>query len=140
MKILLAVDGSACSRRAVKYVCRHFAELGTRSRLTLVNADPALPPGVTRHLGAADVAAYHRENADWALRAARADLAKAQIAFKEAVLVGPVAEAIVEFAREGRFQLVVMGSHGYGALKGLLLGSVVTKVLARAATPVLVVR
>jgi nucleotide-binding universal stress UspA family protein len=140
MKILLAVDGSPCARRAVRYVCRHFGELGKPSRLTLVNADPPLPAGVTRHLGAADVKRYHHENGEWALRSARAELTKAQIPFKEAVLVGAVAEAIVDYAREGRYQLIVMGSHGYGALKGLLLGSVVTKVLARSATPVLVVR
>jgi nucleotide-binding universal stress UspA family protein len=36
--------------------------------------------------------------------------------------------------------MIVMGSHGHGALSGLVLGSVVTKVLAACKVPVLVVR
>jgi nucleotide-binding universal stress UspA family protein len=43
-------------------------------------------------------------------------------------------------AKGDKFDLIVMGSHGHGALAGLLMGSVATKVLALSKTPVLLVR
>jgi nucleotide-binding universal stress UspA family protein len=36
--------------------------------------------------------------------------------------------------------MIVMGSHGHGALANVVLGSVTTKVLAIATVPVLIVR
>jgi len=140
MKILVAVDGSACATQAVRYVCRHFTGQGAKAAITLVNADPPLPAGVTRHLGAADVKAYHEENGTEALRVARREFARARIPFKQTVIVGAPAEAIVSFAQKGRFHMIVMGSHGYSAFKNFLLGSVVTKVLSQSKIPVLVVR
>ena len=47
---------------------------------------------------------------------------------------------VAEEAEAGGYDAVVMGSHGHGALVGLLLGSTVSKVLASCRTPVLVAR
>jgi nucleotide-binding universal stress UspA family protein len=52
--------------------------------------------------------------------------------------VGPPAEVIAEIAAQ--HDLVVMGSHGHGAVGGLVLGSVTQRVLAACKTPVLVIR
>ena len=54
--------------------------------------------------------------------------------------VGPAGELIARAASEGGFDLVLMGSHGHGALANLVLGSVATQVLARCQVPVLLVR
>jgi nucleotide-binding universal stress UspA family protein len=54
--------------------------------------------------------------------------------------VGPAADLIADTATKGRFDLVMMGSHGHGTLKNLVLGSVATKVLAQCSTPVLLIR
>jgi nucleotide-binding universal stress UspA family protein len=40
----------------------------------------------------------------------------------------------------GRFDLLVLGSHGHEALANVVLGSVATKVLALCTTPVLLIR
>jgi nucleotide-binding universal stress UspA family protein len=42
-------------------------------------------------------------------------------------------------AAHGKFDLVLMGSHGRSALKNVLLGSVTAGVLSESAVPVLVV-
>ena len=47
---------------------------------------------------------------------------------------------IAKMADSGKFDLLMMGSHGHGLLGNLVLGSVVTKVLAKCGTPVLLVR
>ncbi|HEV2446345.1 MAG TPA: universal stress protein [Candidatus Sulfopaludibacter sp.] len=52
------------------------------------------------------------------------------------LLEGDPARAIVEFAQEGRFDLIVMPTHGYGPFRNFLLGSVTAKVLHDAQCPV----
>ena len=56
------------------------------------------------------------------------------------VVHGDPAIEICRVAEEGRFDLVVIGSHGSGFLKQVLLGSVSHHVLHHAPCPVLVVR
>jgi nucleotide-binding universal stress UspA family protein len=53
---------------------------------------------------------------------------------------GDPAIEICRVAKEGRFDLVVIGSHGWGFFKRVLLGSVSHHVLHHAPCPVLVVR
>ncbi len=53
---------------------------------------------------------------------------------------GNPSEVIVEKARSGGYDLIVMGSRGLGAISGLLLGSVSDRVVKLAPCPVLIVR
>ena len=48
--------------------------------------------------------------------------------------------AIVDTANKNGCDVIVMGSHGYGAVKGAMLGSVTTRVLSHTKLPVLVIR
>jgi nucleotide-binding universal stress UspA family protein len=52
------------------------------------------------------------------------------------LLEGDPASAIVEYARDGAFDLIVMPTHAYGPFRRFLLGSVTAKVLRRAHCPV----
>jgi nucleotide-binding universal stress UspA family protein len=67
-------------------------------------------------------------------------LTRAKLSFVESMLVGDPAEQIIKQAKAVKTDLIVMGTRGRSALKGLLLGSVASKVLAHASTPVTVVR
>lgn len=54
---------------------------------------------------------------------------------------GNVADLIIEYAHENDIDLVIMGSHGLGALKNrLMTGSVTTRVLHHIDRPVLVIK
>ncbi len=55
------------------------------------------------------------------------------------VVVGLSADEIISRAEAGGADLILLGSHGHGALYHLFAGSVVTGVLKRSAIPVLVV-
>ena len=54
--------------------------------------------------------------------------------------MGHVADTIAHYARRLAADQVVMGSHGRGALKHALMGSVATDVLRRVDTAVTLVR
>ncbi len=56
------------------------------------------------------------------------------------VLEGVAFREIVAFAREGGFDLIVMGTHGRTGIKHALLGSVAEKVVRKAPCAVLTVR
>lgn len=56
------------------------------------------------------------------------------------VLGGDPADGIVASAKREKADLIVLGTRGYGEIKGLLLGSVSHKVAAHAPCPVLTVK
>lgn len=140
MKILLAVDGSPVSTHATKFAIKLVRELAAPSELVLFHADPPLLQAAAIKLGVEAVQRYHAENNQFAIKSAQATLNRAKVTFTEKLVVAEPAEAIVKQAKKGRFDLIVMGTHGRGALKGLLLGSVAGKVIAHGTTPVTVVR
>lgn len=54
--------------------------------------------------------------------------------------VGDAADTIVKYAQEKGCSQIVMGSRGLGAVSGLILGSVATKVIHLTDIPVLLVK
>jgi nucleotide-binding universal stress UspA family protein len=74
------------------------------------------------------------------LQPARKLLDAAGIKHDMEVRTGHVAKEIVDCARSGKFDLIVLGAKGRGAIADLLLGSVAQRVLATAQVPVLLVR
>ena len=53
--------------------------------------------------------------------------------------IGNPAEVIASTAESGGFDMVIMGTQGTNALKRLVMGSVVTRVMAECKVPVLLV-
>ena len=56
------------------------------------------------------------------------------------VLVGEPFDKIVETAKSGNYDLIVMGNRGFSKVKRFFIGSVTQKVIAESPCPVLVVR
>jgi nucleotide-binding universal stress UspA family protein len=75
-----------------------------------------------------------------AMRPARRLLKRATVAWREERAQGEPGVEIAAYARRHACDLIVMGSHGRGAMTGLLLGSVTQKTLSGCRTPVLIVR
>ncbi|HSI63881.1 MAG TPA: universal stress protein [Candidatus Saccharimonadia bacterium] len=73
------------------------------------------------------------------LEAIRADLAARGLAAGYLHFEGSTAEVILREAKRIHAGLIVMGSHGHGALYHLLVGSVTDAVLRKTSCPVLVV-
>ncbi|QCO67516.1 universal stress protein [Luteimonas yindakuii] len=139
MKIVVAVDGSEISQRAVKFAIK-LARASEKPQITLVAVNPELFPGVERKIGAEAAARHHAESHAAMIDAAVKTLTRAKVEFKERREVGDIAATILDVARKARADVIVMGSHGRGAVSGMLLGSVSGKVLAQADVPVTIVR
>ncbi len=145
MKILLAVDGSAFTTKAVKYLATHLQWFQDAPELHLLHVKPPIPAGlaVTRAraiLGDDAVENYYDEAATAALAPAEKVLRKHEIQFEASYKVGDIAHEIQHYASKHKIDMIVMGSHGHGALASVVLGSVATKVLATTTIPVLIVR
>lgn len=137
---MIAVDGSTASARAVKYIAQHRNILGAKPEVTLVFVDTPVSRRIQIAVGAKQLSAWRERSQNQALRAARASLKRAGIAFREMALTGDPGPVIAQRAQAKKAGLIVMGSHGRTALKSVLLGSVAMKVLASCTVPVLIVR
>jgi len=141
VKILLAVDGSEYTRRMLSYLATHKEALGGgRSTYTVFHAMLPVPPHAASFVNSATLHGYYEDEARKVLEPVRAQLAESGIEASFAHRAGPADKEISELASKGGFDLVIMGSHGHGALGNLVLGSVATKVLANCNVPVLLVR
>jgi nucleotide-binding universal stress UspA family protein len=138
-RILVGIDGSPASHKAARLAAEVAGRFGARLTLAYVVPRLLLPPDAYG-LTVAEVEAEHRTHADEVLRQARAELGEAGAAAEVSVLHGPPAEALVEAAAATEADLVVLGSHGRGAVARVLLGSTTDRVVHLCPRPVLVVR
>jgi nucleotide-binding universal stress UspA family protein len=97
-----------------------------------VRAAAALPKDVLK--------SHYEEESERVLKPIRAFFAKQGREVEFANRTGPVADSIASMADKGKFDLLMMGSHGHSALGNLVMGSVATAVMAKCSTPVLLVR
>ena len=140
VKVLVPVDGSKTADRAVRHVVK-LAQAGEAYEVHLVNVQEAADaPEVRRFLKEADVRRRQLEHGADTLRSARRLLDAAGIAYREHVLIGDPAEEIAALAKRRKVDKIIMGTHGRGTLAGMLMGSVASKVLHRAAVPVTLVK
>jgi nucleotide-binding universal stress UspA family protein len=142
MKILLAVDGSKHSLRAVDCLIAHADWYRQKPVVELVTVHLPVPklPGMGLVVGKNQIQRYYEEEGEAALAAAKKKLGKAGIEYQARVLVGPVAETIVQHASKLGCDLIFIGTHGRTAAGNMVIGSVATKVLHISGTPVLLVR
>lgn len=142
MKILLAVDGSKHSLDAVKCLIEHADWYREKPVVELVTVHAPVPklPGMGLVVGKNQIRRYYEEEGEAALAAAKKKLAAARIKYEAHILIGPVAETIVQHASKARCDLIFIGTHGRSEAANMLLGSTATKVLHISKTPVLLVR
>ena len=140
MKILLAVDGSEYTKRMLAYLTTHDGLFTPDHDYTIFTAQPELPARARAAVGKEIVDKYHTEEAERILAPVSKFLLRHGIDAKSQWKVGPAGENIAKLAKSGKFDLVIMGSHGHGSIINLVMGSVATKVLANCVVPVLLVR
>lgn len=140
MKILLAVDGSPTTRHMLAYLAARPELVGPANEITVAYGVLPLPNGLTPLLSEEAIRERLEADAQEVFRPVRSFLQMQGIEARYVHEVGDPAKVIARLAEDGRYDMVVIGSHGRGALANMVLGSVVTKVLALCDVPALVVR
>jgi nucleotide-binding universal stress UspA family protein len=140
-RILVATDFSEHARNALRYGAEFAKAFGAELLLChVVEADTLIaqlppggegyfPPNVTerqQHLARAECEKWLNE----------AGVERGRVVLR----VGKAFVEIVQTARDENADLIVVGTHGRGAIAHMLLGSVAEKVVRKAPCPVLTVR
>jgi len=142
MKILIAVDGSKYSLDAVQCLIDHADWYRDKPDVLLVTVHLPVPklPGMGAVVGKNQIQKYYEQEGQARLAAAKRKLNAAGIPHRATVLVGPVAESLVQHAKAKRCDLIYIGTRGMSAIGKAMLGSTASKVLHLSDTPVLLVK
>lgn len=140
MKILLAVDGSDYTKRMLAYLAAHDEWLGDRHEYTVLNTVTPVPARAASMIDRDTLKSYYADTSEAVFKSIRTFFKKQGIAAEFVGKVGHAPELIAKTADAGKYDLLVMGSHGHGTLGNLVMGSVATKVLSACKTPVLLIR
>ncbi|MEO8545732.1 MAG: universal stress protein [Betaproteobacteria bacterium] len=140
MKILLPVDGSELSLKAVRTALA-MRQQGLSTELVLANVQE--PANLYEMMTAPDPEVLERVSQEAGidiLAPAEGLLKEAGVEYEREVAGGDPAHTIVDIAERYRCELIVMGARGNGALRSALLGSVSSEVLHAASMPVMIVK
>ncbi len=141
--IIVGVDGSECSRRALSWAMREAAQ--HRFPLTVIAVHRASARPVTEVYWPMPDYPNDSPDEESVRKAVRELVNKAATEAGESVpdvtvtvTTGNPAEELIRASRDA--DIVVVGSHGRGGFASLLLGSVSNQVVHHAACPVVVIR
>lgn len=141
MKILIAVDGSSHTRKAIDYLARHRGMFVEGNELVMVHVCVGVPGHVARHLSKGVISDYYAEETAKVVEPLEAQLAEHNITnYTIDRRHGHAAEEIINAATSLGAELIVMGTHGHGILGRALMGSVATKVVSETDVSVLLVQ
>lgn len=135
--IVIGLDGSERSLKALLY----GQSLGDKygATLILVHAYPHTSD-LRDFEGYASLLAKRKNSGERVLDGGVELMAETTIVFEKDLLEGPAADALISVAEIRDADLIILGTRGLGAVKGLLFGSVASKVSHHAPCPVLLVR
>jgi nucleotide-binding universal stress UspA family protein len=145
--ILVPTDGTPLSLKAAKHAASLAKDL--KARVTAVYVIPPWTPPVTEESTIMTTIAFTEEQyrkdmevvANKALGKVAVAVAGSKVKCETLSIGGEQPwQGILKAARTKKCDLIVMGSHGRGALGSLVLGSETAKVLSHSKTPVLVCR
>ncbi|MFQ5832692.1 MAG: universal stress protein [Candidatus Thorarchaeota archaeon] len=137
--LLVAVDGSEFSDKAVRYACAMGPSLG--AEVVLLHVVPMLVSATPYHDTVSDqpFLALQKVGED-ILAKAKSIAVSMNCEVTELISHGDPANKIVDIACEREVDLIIMGSRGVSGIKRLFVGSISDKVMNQAPCPVMIVR
>ena len=141
MKILIAVDGSAYTQKALSYLLANRAMFVDGHELTIVHVCTGISGHVARHLSKEVIADYYAEENAKVIEPVKARFAESGVTnYTVDKRHGHAAEEILKSAAAVHAELIVLGTHGHGIFGRALMGSVATKVISETDTTVMLVQ
>ncbi len=134
--MMVAWDGSVTAAQAFEKAAEMAARLQAELHVVSVAETPDYADTVGEYEGALeDAARFYNRKQDVLEEAA----ARFGVEYTREVIHGHPANALIEHAHQGEFDLLVIGRKGHSALERFLLGSVTLKLAAHAPCPLLIV-
>ncbi len=143
-KILIPVEDSKFAEAQIAFIRKHVLPADTQfSLLSLIEANAVQDfGGALPYTYLAEIAKDEERYSNQLLEETESQLRKHfPDAFIEKISErGPAADAIINIAKKGNFDWIIVGSHGRSGFDKFLLGSVSQKVVSHAPCSVTVVR
>lgn len=139
-KILVPTDASEHSRRAFKKAIELARTIHAEVLLLHVSYTPQAYWGYAVSYGITISDEQLEQNGELALEATLTGIETSQVVLSKKIEQGHPVAVILEQIKKENIDLVIMGSRGYGAIAGSVLGSVSQRVLQRAGCPVLIIK
>ena len=142
-KILVPVDFSPHAEHAFRYATTLAHRFGAKLGLLHVVENPFVTGAWSSEMyvpNIPDLLENLIAGAEHDLATLKASAAALGITVDTAVVTGRPAHSIVEYAMNGGFDLIVMGTHGRTGLSHVVMGSVAERVVRKAPCPVLTMR
>lgn len=140
MKILVPLDGSESSLRAVDEVIKEIDRLKDSPEIHLINVQHHVGGLVGSFVRSEDIKQYRHDEGMAALKPAMLKLDAAGVRYRYHIGVGDEAEMIAEYVRASGCDRIVMAARGKTGLARILFGSVASRVVEISPVPVLVVK
>jgi nucleotide-binding universal stress UspA family protein len=142
-RILHATDYSKASERALQEAV-DFAKQNNAEMLVVHVIQPVVPYVAGEDIGAAELYVKLEEStkqeAQRSMNKLMQRLERLGVKAKSLLLRGSPADQIVKAAKNRKADMVVIGTHGRTGLSKLFMGSVASRVISTAPSPVLTVR
>ena len=140
LKFLLAVDGSEISNKAVFNFIKLLDWYKEIPEIHLLNVQYPLHGNAPILIDKSRINEYHQERGMKELQASCKIMDKAGVPYHFHITVGDPAEMILRYGTEKQCDQIIIGPRKLGAIKGLLLGSVASKVMQLSKIPVLLIK
>lgn len=140
-RILVAYDGSELGEKALAFAVQ-LANLNKEADLHIVHT-VTVPHifTVKEYIHADQISEEIMKHGKQILDVAKQKLSLlAAERYKDVILEGKPADEILNYAREQKCDLIIMGSRGLNNMQELFLGSVSHEVAQRSAVPVIIVK
>jgi nucleotide-binding universal stress UspA family protein len=139
--IVVATDFSDTSREALDVALSIARDSGSQIHLLHVIPDPLRQPWMVEPAGLdfRELQRLWTQEARRQLDALTTGRNLDPHRVLTAIAIGSAAAEIVRYATDHHADLILLGTHGYGAVRRFLLGSVAERVLRQAQSPVLIV-
>jgi YjbE family integral membrane protein len=137
-RVLVPVDGSRNSEYAIRHVLQEFLK-GAALEVHVLNVQPPFSRHIAQFLSRKSRDAFHRDEAEKALRPARELLERQRVPYAVHLRLGDKAKAIVDEARRLRCDQIVMATARKNSLTRMLQDSVTNRVLEQTNVPVEVI-
>lgn len=139
-RILYPTDFSEYSAHAIPYVKEFAKRFNAKVTLAHVVAVPAYAGSYEVAIDFASLQDAMTQASKKKIDAMKADFVKDGVETDCVIEIGTAFVEIINIARSQEADLIILATHGFGALKHILMGSTAERVVRKAPCPVLTLR